>query len=215
MADPVTGLVRLNAGLPNYPGNSTAQMNLNAYGEQCFAQGTPQMLELNRQGAFFIACDPTARAGVVAIPTTTAVSTLYNGDTSLSYVLDRITFGVVANTAAASFGIVLNLQQLVATAPTDVKRIALPNGRATYPGAARIGNGSTSVAADLWFYVGNTVGANVASGFGTSFDSGPLEGRIIIRPGRQLHAACVASATNVTGNITFHWSEIYIPGIVG
>ncbi len=96
-----------------------------------------------------------------------------------------------------------------------MKRISLPSGRATYPGSARIINGATAVAADTWVPIGNTAGANVASGFGTSFDSGDLEGMFFIRPQRQLHAACVASATNVTGYIYFHWIERYIDNLVG
>lgn len=212
----ITITTRGNSTVGTQAFNLDTNVNGNVYGEVLMAQGTPPMLEINRQGNFFIAQDPTVRAAVVAIPSTQAVSTLQNNDTTLSYVLDRITFQVAANTLASSFGIVLNLQKLVATAATDVKNIALPNGRATYPGAARVCNAlNVAVAADLWFSIGNTNGNAVASGFGTAFDSGPLEGRIIIRPGRQLHAACVASATNVTGNITFFWSEMFIPSIVG
>ncbi len=215
--DAQNGVVRGVTESP-YPQNSTQALPLNQMGEQCIQSNGMAMMEVSRQGQYFIACDSTARAGVVAIPSTLAVSSLFNNEpatSNLVYVLKRVTFQVVANTSAASFGVVLNLQKLVATVSTDTKTIALPSGRASYPGSARIINGATSVAADTWVPVGNTAGNLVASGFGTSFDSGDLEGMFFIRPQRQLHAAVVASATNLTGFIFFHWIERLIPNLVG
>ncbi len=215
--DAAAGVVRGVTESP-YPQNSTQALTLNHFGEQCVQPNGMALMEANRQGEYFIACDSTARAGVVAVPTTQAVSSLFNNEpatSNLVYVLKRITFSVVANTSAASFGVVLNLQKLVATVSTDTKAIALPSGRASYPGSARIINAATSVAADLWVPIGNTSGSIIASGFGTAFDSGDLEGMFFIRPQRQLHAAVVASATNLTGFIYFHWIERLIPNLVG
>ncbi len=201
-----------------YPQNSTTALPLNQHAEQCLQSNGMPLMEANRQGQYFIARDPTKRACVVAIPTVTAVSSLYNGEpvgSNLVYVLKRISFVVNENTSAGSFGIVVNLQQLVATAGTDVKNIALPGGRATYPGNARVINGATAVAADNWVSVGNTSGSIIASAFGTTFDSGDLEGSFFIRPQRQLHAACVGYAVDLKGWIYFHWIERLIPNLVG
>ncbi len=217
MPDAAAGVVRGVTETP-YAQNSTSPFTLNSYGEQCLQGNAMPLLEANRQGQYFIARDSTKRAAVLAIPTVTAVSSLFNGEpvgSNLVYVLKRITFLVNENTSAASFGIVINLQKLVATTGTDVKQISLPGGRATYPGNAVIINAQTAVAADTWVSLGNTNGNLIASGFGTSFDSGDLEGSFFIRPQRQLHAACVASAVDLKGWIYFHWIERLIPNLVG
>lgn len=187
--------------------------------EQLIQQSGLPLFEQSRLGQTFIAFDPTARAGVVAVPTTTAVSSLMNNNptgSKLCFLVKRITSYVVANTAAASFTPVLNLQKLVASSSTDVARTVFPGGHANGSVGNIIINGATAVDADGWVPAGgNGAGANVASGFGTPYDSGDLEGLWIIRPQRILHAALVASATNVTGRIYFHCIARYVDNLVG
>ncbi len=192
------------------------------FGNLFVSQGVPPEFEMARQNALFVGSDittaPSSTAAVIALPTTTACKSLFNGnsiDSKTCLVVTRVNFITSANVAAATAGLMLNLQKLAATVPAQVGTFATMGGSAGYGGLARIATGATAVAADLWYSVGlgSSGGNPIASGFGLTIDSGPL--CIIVRPQRQLHQSLVSSATTTYGYVTFTFYEVTIPNLVG
>src|SRR5262245_7366144 len=84
------------------PGGAVNRLFGDHQGNLCVTQAMPSYAELARQGCLFVAQDPTTRPAVAAMPTTTAISTLYNGNSELSgkcLILFAVSYIVTANTA--------------------------------------------------------------------------------------------------------------------
>src|SRR3990167_621489 len=74
--------------------NAQAQIPLNERGEQLVASGLPRGAELGRQGKGWATMSPSAVAGLVVRPTTTAAFEIFNaypGGTK-SLIIDRLFF---------------------------------------------------------------------------------------------------------------------------
>jgi hypothetical protein len=92
MISKIAGRVRgLFAG--NYPENrEDEQFHLNPRGDQCVAQGLPELTELTRMGWSWQVKNSTGLNSGTGLPTTTSGLTIWNGesDTGKCYAIDSV-----------------------------------------------------------------------------------------------------------------------------
>jgi hypothetical protein len=154
----ITGRVRgLFSG--NYPENrEDEQFQLNNRGEQLVAQGLPELTEIVRLGGSWQVNLTTGVAAATALPTTTAMMSLYNAEPGggKCYAIDS--FGYAEGVTDATQNDTSILLAMCNKAPTTVQTdagvaIRSLSGRSGYDGKARITSAPT-VVNDGWNYHG-------------------------------------------------------------
>lgn len=206
----IAGRVRGTAA-GNYPENrEDEQLHINNRGDQIVAQGLPELTEVTRLGQSFTVITATAAAPVIAIPTTAALLSLWNGepDNGKSYIIDSVFAVKVANDASASAMAMLAMLN-VGKIATAIANTLTPRGTIgqVYNGTGRVAVGTT-VVNDGWFPLGqNATSAPTATvSIGQAIDI-PLRGLYIVRPGYQFNLsvlAAVATASSVQLGIRWH-----------
>ena len=198
-------------------GEATEQVTLTQQLEQLVALGAAPYREIVRMGRAFYVNTTAAIAAVVAIPTTAHMLALYNNeaDGGRSYVIDWVAASGVAKTAAAGQQQMLgNIGQVREAIPTDAalsikKRDGLGSGNDTK--ARTILNATalpatTGLAAN-WFPLGPAIGSPGAAatpGHGAFY---PLDGRIIVAPGRYFAVHVLADVVGSTYQAFIAWHE--------
>ncbi|MCK4414910.1 MAG: hypothetical protein KAY32_15355 [Candidatus Eisenbacteria sp.] len=182
-------------------------------GDLYIAQNLPPYALAAAAGRGWWAQAIAAAAGTVTIPTTTALGTLWNGETGSgkSYIIDRIFANTGAYDAGTNFFFLwLCIHQLNMTAPTaDITIHGLRGGDTTYGGSARFDVGAT-VVNDGWFSVGNSMRNAAGNADGMSNIDYKMDGRIVLPPtsGLSIHVGC--NDSNITAQVGVSWYEVQL-----
>lgn len=173
--------------------------------------------EITRAGRAFYVVAPTARAAVVALPTTAFLLAIYNNepDAGRSYVIDWVSATNAATTsgAAAEAQLLVGLGQVREALPADPGTVVVKkcNGFGLSPDSrARFADNTTSPTALSWTPVGpsgnkfNVVANTSSVGYGVHADLG---GRFIVAPGRYFGVTVIANATGETFFCALGWHE--------
>lgn len=173
------------------------------------SQGLPPYLELSRRGYGWQVMDTTATAAVVVRPSTVAGLTLWNGDPSKAYVIDRVgAFNLVTTNAIHDWSVWGCVHPAGMTKPTaDITAIKSMSGKAAYGGYAVVDTGAT-VLDDGWFIIGDGHVGNpdtTTPGTAVAF---PLEGRIVVPPTGGFSINVVASLVGDTYTHMISWFEV-------
>ncbi len=188
----------------------------NAASEALVAAGDSEFVEVNRQGNGFIVRSTTATAPVKTLQTTTAGLGIYNQapDLGKSIVIDSLF--AVQITVGANFtqnGIVYVLGQ-TRVAPFTSLLDTVRKGNALGPETSTVAlvkaggailDAVTGVTIG-WMPIGNSTNTNVNSLIGAQLVV-PVDGRLIIPPGRQFGINVFSSHTGGTWNVGMTWHE--------
>ena len=108
-------------------GDAEQPISLSNQLENLFAQGAAPYQEIVRSGRSFLINTTTAVASVVALPTTAVTLALYNNapDGGRSLIIDWVAgLNIVAAATAGQAGIIANVGQVRAAAPTNSALVA-------------------------------------------------------------------------------------------
>jgi hypothetical protein len=188
--------------------------------EQLIAAGAAPYRELTRMGRAFEVHTAAAIGAVVAIPTTAHMLALYNNepDGGRSYVIDWIAATNVVSTAVASQAqLIANIGQLREAAPTDAAlTIKKLNGMGSgNDSKARTILNATALSAAMglaanWFPVGPSVGKPGVAGTPGYGLWHPVDGRIIVPPGRFFAMHVLANVVGETFLSYIAWHEVQL-----
>ena len=206
--------VRDNTSVDDAPQGTLKIPMINNRRELLVAQGLPERTELVRQGASWVFVHSTATAAVTALPTTTAVLTIFNNEASTGkvYIVDAVGAVVtVASAAAGGMTIAGLLNKGATTIPNSVATSAVVStlsGR-TYGGNAKFKTAHT-VTDDGWWPIGGegSGAANTTLGSSVMF---PVNGAIIIPPAGMFSLVMVGVNTTLVGKLVLMWHEVQIP----
>lgn len=194
------------------------QPGLTAQLEQLVAPGCSPYGEIIRPGRAFYINTITAIAAIVAIPTTAHLISIYNNypDGGRCLIIDWVSALNIASTAVATqAGILVNIGQVRETPPTDaaltIKKMNGYGGVGNDTGVRSILNATalpatTGLAAN-WFPLGNNVtkpGIAATPGYQIFV---PVDGRIIVPPGRYFAMHVLASVIGETFQGFIGWHE--------
>lgn len=215
MPSDVSPRFRVRGGPPtkNY-GGGQGEQDVNARGEALVNLALPERAEIVRLGESYGIIQASAVAPVVALPTTTAQLSLYNGegDGGRSYVIDSLIGVVVASAGAATgvgFAAMLNKGK-VATPTNELSPATAAWGQSghRYGGAAIVDLAAT-VVDDGWHPVGNAV-VGPASQIAMPFEV-QVYGSYIVRPGGMFSMAVLANTvTTITVKMGVKWHEVQL-----
>jgi hypothetical protein len=202
------------------PGSSDEQIALTAQLEQLVAPGAAPFREITRMGRTFEVHTAAAIGAVVAIPTTAQMLALYNNepDGGRSYVIDWVAATNVVSTAVASQAqLIANIGQLREAAPTDAAlTIKKLNGMGTGNDTkARTILNATALSAEMglaanWFPLGPSVGKPGVAGTPGYGLWAPVDGRIIVPPGRFFAMHVLANVVGETFLAYMAWHEVQL-----
>jgi hypothetical protein len=208
-------LFRVRATQPSLeqlPQGTDQQAAINPRGDILIAQSLPTRTEETRLRRTFKVIATTAVAPVVALPTTTAPMSLWNGeqDTGRLYVITKIGAICVVSAGAATG---LQMAHLI-----NVGKVAAPTsaGLVNRGTAGQVYNGSGIVALAVtvvdegWFPVGQgPIGAASQIGMGVEAN---IDGGIIVPPGYRYSICVIANTvTTITVRMYIEWFECLLP----
>ena len=173
--------------------------------------------ELNRQGNLFSVETTTPTAAVVALPTTTAGLGLYNpaADGGKSMIIDALyAINIVAHTTLGQHCLIAVQGQTRVAALAGGLVVRKLNGNGAATSAPSIGTGTAGGAildavtgvAIGWRAVGESKNTSVISLPGVSLYA-PVNGKMIVPPGRQLGINVLSSNVEFTWVIGAIWHE--------
>lgn len=200
-------------------GGDDEQFTLTQQRELLVAAGAAPYREITRAGRTYQTHTAAAIGAVVAIPTTATMFALYNGepDGGRAYIIDWLAATNVVSTAVASQAqLIANVGQQREAIPTDAALAITkmngmgPSSRDTK--AMTILNATAlsaiqGVAAN-WFPVGPSVGKPGAAGTPGYGLWAPVDGRIILPPGRFLAVHVLANVVGETFLAYIGWHEL-------
>lgn len=200
------------------PGADPVELTLTPQLEILVASGAAPFREITRMGRAFYVNTTTAVAAVVAIPTTGHMVSIYNNepDGGRSAVVDWIAASGVAKTAAAGQQqMICNVGQVREAIPADaaltIKKLnGVGTGNDTRIRTILTGTAlpaATGLAAN-WFPFGPSFGSpgvGAAPGHGAWV---PVDGRIIVPPGRYFAIHVLADVTGSTYQGFISWHEL-------
>lgn len=192
-------------------GGKSAGLVINPRGDLAIAQTMPGIGDLVRMRNSFFVIQSTAVAPIVALPTTTAQLTLFNGeqDGGRSYVIDSVGAIVQVSAAAATAIAVLACMGTGRkTAPTsDLTPRGLAGHR--YKGAGIVDINAT-ITNDTWHICGSSTFDAPTSQIGMAVEK-RLDGLYVVPPG---HYFSIAAITNTAATITvrhfIRWHEVLV-----
>lgn len=148
-----------------------------------------------------------AVAALVVRPTTTAMATLYNNDSSKYYVIDRVNAHNLVGVANSAFQVWLCVHPVGMARPTnDITVRNNTGGKAAGGSSAYFDNGAT-VADDGWFIWGPEGHTVTVTTPGGSLEAN-VRGRIWLPPTAAISMQVTASTTGATFTPGFHWYEV-------
>jgi hypothetical protein len=189
-------------------------LQANQAGEALLAPGSAEYEEITRGGFAFHFITPTTTAAVIAVPTVACAGSLYNtaDDGGRSLIIDAVFGYSVAGGAVlyqASMIYVLGQTRVAALAGGIV--IRKNNGLGVTSDSIALATDAgnldavTGVAVG-WAPIGNSIVSAVAS-LGQLALFVPVDGRIIVPPGRALGLHVLASAVGTTWQVGVMWHE--------
>ena len=177
------------------------------------AQMLPPGALLTAQGNSWTAITTSAVPVDVDEPNTTALFTLYNGESGggKSYVIDRIfAYQDISGTNESRWALWAIVQD-VGTTPVaqDISLINSLRGVTNYGGNARLGVGD-SVVNTGWSPWGRSVDVEPTSTLGGSAVSVDVKGRMVVPPTAACSLFVVASTADEDCVVGFHWHEVQL-----
>jgi hypothetical protein len=213
------GFVR-NTDAFNSPAGADQQFTLNGRGDLLVTQALPPLSELVRQGNVWSMRLATGSAvnAIVALPTTTALTTLYNGEPvgGKSYIILSAWANTIVSAAAANqYALIAQVTPSplgVSTAPTNSATTTLitsNSGKTSYSGNCKRAISVTTFFTDGWDVIGTGVSASTANiGLAVYTD---LQGRYVIPPGGSFGLNVLAGTTNTAGVLCgCTWAEVQL-----
>ena len=167
----------------------------------------PPYAEMARLGEGWSVMSTAAVAALVVRPSTLALITLWNGETTggKSYIMDRAFAHNLVGVANSSYGIWLCVHPAgMAAVTADITAIRGNTGKG-YNGLAKVDVGAT-VVADGWFPWGNAGHAVTVTVPGGQVEV-LVDGRLIVPPSAGISLQVVADATGATFTSGFSWYE--------
>lgn len=191
-------------------------MELSGQGEQLFALGAAQAQENARGGRSYWVANPIGSpiAAVTAIPTTAVILALYNNEPEggRSYIIDYVwAHFVVVPAALVHCGIIGLLGQVREAIPTNSAAVVkCSHGMGKLDTLARTVLNTTVPAgtglAANWMPLGDSIKTSIVSVAGANIVV-PVEGRIIVPPGRYFGVSVLSSVTTSTSIMGIGWTE--------
>lgn len=217
LAAKLLGRIRGLAAANIAEGFEEAQIVLNNRGDQLVAQGLPELAEVVRLGDSWQVLS-AATAALIAVPSTAAGHSLWNGepDTGKAYVIDS--FGTVEVVTDATQQNSLALFAMVSNgkiaAPTDGGMVkASLSGRPPSSTKAKTAAGVTTLAADVWTPHGpSSPGGAAFAGAVWRVHEYQARGLYVIPPGGMFSIAAaktVATASQI--RYFLRWHEVQFP----
>lgn len=210
----VTGVVRSKVDSVAEDGHGAdGAVAVNPRGELMIACGLPGVADIVRMRQSYFVIQATAVAPIVAVPTTTAQVTLFNGegDGGRCYVIDS--FGTYVHVSAGAANEVSTLVCMGTGRKAAPTSDLVPRGLAgqRYRGAAIVDLAAT-VTNDTWTTGQGAIGFAPASQLGMNNESRPALGTWVIPPGHYFSVAAVSNtATTITVKNYIRWHEIQVP----
>lgn len=179
------------------------------------AQGAAPSEELGRNGTLFTARSITAAAGVISLPTTAAIVSLFNTAASggKSAVIDAIfAVAIAAHTTLGQSGMIFVLGQTSVASNAGALVIRKMNGLGpTSDSVCLAADSATALDAETgvaigWVPIGPTVNAGVVSLPGVVLYV-PVDGRIIVSPGHLFGVNVMTSNVQNTFQCGILWHE--------
>ena len=176
-------------------------------------QVLPPYTLLTALGKGYMVYDTNAQIAVQARPTTTAMLTLWNGESGggLSYIIDRLyAHQIVSGGAQARWGIWVMIHPVgTGSVTADLSTIDSLRGIASYGGNARA-DSADSVTDHGWHPWGDSLDVEPTGILpGAQKDVRP-EGRIVIPPGSAVSMTVVASTANEDFHVGIQWYEVQL-----
>ena len=180
-------------------------------GDLYIAQNLPPYALLTAAGRGWQAKATTATSVTTTIPTTTAMGTLYNGESGggKSLIIDRL-FANTENWDAGNYNFFffwVCVHPVMAAPTADITIKGLRGGDTSYGGKARFDVGAT-VVNDTWYSYANSRRTNQGNVKGMSNLDYKMEGRITIPPECGLSIHVGANDTNITAQVGVSWFEV-------
>ena len=202
------------SGVPAYSDAQEAPLALTEHGNLITQQGLPPLAEIVRQGNSYYGKGVVTSVSLgQVLPTTLAVSTLWNGEAAggKSYVLEAVGFWSDVSAGAVSWYQLYGMPSIVssAAAPTTAEvGIIRPLrvGKGAYGGSAKISQAVT-VTDNGWLPLGPAVQATTTTALGMG-DYVNLNGLFIIPPGYYFCLHVVGTNTTAEMGFFYVWHEV-------
>ncbi|KKM20220.1 hypothetical protein LCGC14_1647610 [marine sediment metagenome] len=196
--------------------NEEKPIALNENRDLIVTQGMSPYVELSRLGGGYSAIATSAVAALIVRPGTTAMFTLWNGESTggKSYVIDRLfTHNLLSTAAAAFFGIWACVHPANMTNPgVDIARSATNitgNTGKTYSGQGVVGVAET-VVDNGWYPWTNSVEVTTATTLPGAHLAVNVEGRLIVPPTGGISLTVVASLATQDFTTGCSWYEVQL-----
>jgi len=191
-------------------------IGLSGQGEQLFAWAAAQGQENARGGRSYWVANPIGSpiAAVTAIPTTAVILALFNNEPEggRSYIIDYVwAHFVVVPAALVHCGIIGLLGQVREAIPTNSAAVVkCSHGMGKLDTLARTVLNTTVPAttglAGSWQPLGDSIRTSIVSVAGVNIMN-PVDGRIIVPPGRYFGVHVLSSVTTSTSIMGIGWTE--------
>jgi len=194
--------------------NEEAHIESNEIHDVMVAQGLPAYTEMTRRGFGFQAMAVAAVAGLVVRPSTTAMFTLFNGESTAggkSYIIDRIfTHCLVSVAAQGRFLLYACIHPQGMTKPTSELAASATN-MTGLSGRTYSGNGVLNLALACvdngWFPVSSSTDYELTGILPGAGLVANIEGRLIVPPQGGISLQVVTSANTATFCSGLSWYE--------
>jgi hypothetical protein len=148
-----------------------------------------------------------AVAALVVRPTTTAMATIFNNDSTKYCVIDRAFAHNLVAVANSNYGLWLCVHPVGMTKPTNDITVRNNLGGKAAGGSSVIFDNGASVVDDGWFLWGEQ-GTTITVTTPGGHLMAEVGGRIILPPTAGLSAQVVAITTSATFTVGFSWYEV-------
>jgi hypothetical protein len=167
----------------------------------------PPEMVWTAKGYGYQAMATAAVAALVVRPTTVAMATLYNNDSSKHYVIDRAFAHNLVAVANSNFGIWLCVHPVGMDKPVNDITVRNNTGGKAAGGSSAIFDTGATVIDDGWFLWGEE-GETLTVTTPGGHIMADVKGRIILPPKAAISAQVVAITTSATFCVGFHWYEV-------
>lgn len=203
--------------VPTYSDQDEKIPALNDRGELIVSQGLPSRTELVRLGNTWEAriASGSAFTFVAGLPTTRAELALYNGESSSGkcYVIDSVwCLGITSMAAAGSISLIAQIAPAAAALTDDTAQLITGrNGLVSYTGNGKRAVAVTTMTANRWSLLGNSVsGGSATAQIGLAAHADCF-GDWIIKPGATFGVNVVAGTAAGTAVMGIKWHEVQLP----
>jgi hypothetical protein len=216
MSNSTKALAKIRGIIPDYLASSNdeeVQVPATGQGEVLYSYAASEYQEQARTGRMFWTNNSAAVAAVIAMPTTAHNVAIQNNepDGGRSLIIQRVSaHSTVAGAVLYQACIIGMLGQtreaILAASALTYKQTNGGGGRDTRVRVIAGGTAITGAAATNWFCLSDNQNTATASVGGWAIDV-PVDGRLIVPPGRFFAVHVLASAVGLTPLCQIYWTE--------